>query len=598
MVNVDEADLMATGVEWDIDSLVDGEGVEGVERLLVSCEAAADALDSFRGRVAELSASEMADLMRGAAAVQDELLRAASYALLRFSVDTGDGALYQRVSEAGAQIEMKLLFVELEWAEASDRHVESLLVDDSLGFCAHHLRSMRRYKTHLLSEPEERVLTEKSVTGASAWVRLFDQLTSEIRVQAPDGQGGTEEVGLEQGLSLLASPDPGLREAAAAAVTAALEPGIGTRAYVYNTLLMDKSIEDRMRIYPSWISSRNLANEATDESVQALIDVVQSRYDIAQRWYRLKSKLLGMPLKDYDRMASVATAETSIGWTEAKDLVLDAYASFSPDLAGVAQRFFDERWIDAPLREAKRPGAFCSYTVPSHHPYVFLNWTGKARDVMTLAHELGHGCHAYLSQGQGIFHHGTPLTLAETASVFGETVTFSRMLEGTADPRVRLSLLAENIDGSVATVFRQVAMNRFENAVHADRRENGELSVERLGEHWAQSQRDMLGDSVEVTEGYKGWWSYVPHFIGTPGYVYAYAYGQLLALSVYNRYEQSGAAFVPKYLQLLGSGGSMPPEELGKLVDCDLTDPGFWDGGLTIVEQQLIQAEEAAAQLD
>ncbi|MDG2261032.1 MAG: M3 family oligoendopeptidase, partial [Actinomycetota bacterium] len=512
----------------------------------------------------------MADLMRGAAAVQDELLRAASYALLRFSVDTGDGALYQRVSEAGAQIEMKLLFVELEWAEASDRHVESLLVDDSLGFCAHHLRSMRRYKTHLLSEPEERVLTEKSVTGASAWVRLFDQLTSEIRVQAPDGQGGTEEVGLEQGLSLLASPDPGLREAAAAAVTAALEPGIGTRAYVYNTLLMDKSIEDRMRIYPSWISSRNLANEATDESVQALIDVVQSRYDIAQRWYRLKSKLLGMPLKDYDRMASVATAETSIGWTEAKDLVLDAYASFSPDLAGVAQRFFDERWIDAPLREAKRPGAFCSYTVPSHHPYVFLNWTGKARDVMTLAHELGHGCHAYLSQGQGIFHHGTPLTLAETASVFGETVTFSRMLEGTADPRVRLSLLAENIDGSVATVFRQVAMNRFENAVHADRRENGELSVERLGEHWAQSQRDMLGDSVEVTEGYKGWWSYVPHFIGTPGYVYADAYGQLLALSVYNRYEQSGAAIVPKYLQLLGSGGSMPPEELGKLVDCDL----------------------------
>jgi len=598
MVNMDGADLMATDVEWDIDSLVDGEGADGVERLLASCGTGADSLDRFRGRVAELTAAEMGDLMRGAAEVQDELLRAASYSSLRFAVDTSDGALYQRVSEAGAQIEMKLLFVELEWAEASDSHVESLLADPSLEFCAHHLRAMRRYRTHLLSEPEERVLTEKSVTGASAWVRLFDQLTSEIRVDAPDGKGGTDDVGLEQGLSLLASPDPALREAAAAAVTAAIEPGIGTRAYVYNTLLMDKSIDDRMRTYPSWISSRNLANEATDESVQALIDVVQSRYDIPQRWYRLKSKLLGMPLKDYDRMASVATAETSIGWSDAKDLVLDAYASFSPDLAGVAQRFFDERWIDAPLRDAKRPGAFCSYTVPSHHPYVFLNWTGKARDVMTLAHELGHGCHAYLSRGQGIFHYATPLTLAETASVFGETVTFSRMLEGTTDPRVRLSLLAENIDGSIATVFRQVAMNRFENAVHLDRRENGELSVERFGEHWAQSQRDMLGDAVEVTDGYKGWWSYVPHFIGTPGYVYAYAYGQLLALSVYNRYEQSGAAFVPKYLELLGSGGSMPPEELGKLVDCDLTDPGFWDGGLAIVEQQLIQAEEAAAQLD
>jgi len=377
-------------------------------------------------------------------------------------------------------------------------------------------------------------------------------------------------------------------------VTDGLAPGIGTRAYVFNTLLQDKSVDDRMRSYPSWISSRNLANEASDTSVEALVEAVQARYDIPQRWYRLKSQILGHRLKDYDRMASVASAESHIGWTSAKELVLDAYASFSGELADIARKFFDERWIDAPVREAKRPGAFCSYTVPSHHPYVFLNWTGKSRDVLTLAHELGHGCHAYLSRGQGIFHYSTPLTLAETASVFGETVTFGRLLETTSDPNERLTLLAESIEGSIATVFRQTAMNRFEHMAHTARREEGELSVERFGDLWEKSQADMLGDTVELTAGYRNWWSYVPHFIGTPGYVYAYAYGQLLALSVYRRYEQSGDDFVPRYLRLLSAGGSLPPVELGRIVGCDLADPGFWDGGLQIVEEQLNMAETAA----
>jgi oligoendopeptidase F len=257
-------------------------------------------------------------------------------------------------------------------------------------------------------------------------------------------------------------------------------------------------------------------------------------------------------------------------------------------------RVFDERWIDGPVRPGKRGGAFCSYGVPSVHPYVMLNDTYLRRDVLTLAHELGHGVHAALGSRQGVFHMATPLTLAETASVFGETLVFGRLLEASPTPESRLALLAESIEGSIATVFRQVAMNRFEHLVHTARREEGELSVDRIGELWAQSQDELLGDAVEVTEGYRSWWSYVPHFIASPGYVYAYAYGQLLALAVYGRYEELGDAFVPDYLALLGAGGSRSPEELGQIVGVDLADPGFWDKGLDLVERKLDAAEAAA----
>ena len=380
-----------------------------------------------------------------------------------------------------------------------------------------------------------------------------------------------------------------------------MQPGIRTRAFVLNTLLADKSIDDRMRHFSSWIASRNLSNEASDESVQALVEAVQGRYAIAQRWYTLKAQLLGIPkLADYDRMASVGEVESQVGWAEAKALVLDAYGSFSGELADIAREFFDNPWIDAPARPGKRPGAFCAYTVPSHHPYLLLNWTSRRRDVLTLAHELGHGLHAYLARGQGVFHQTTPLTLAETASVFGETVTFGRLLETVTDPAERLTLLASNLEDQIATVFRQIAMNRFEDAMHTARREEGELSVERFGELWADSQTAMLGDSVEVTDGYRSWWSYIPHFIATPGYVYAYAYGQLLALSVYARYERRRSGFVSSYLDLLRAGGSKSPEELGAMVGVDLADPGFWDRGLDIIERRLeatIDAATAAGRL-
>ena len=293
-------------------------------------------------------------------------------------------------------------------------------------------------------------------------------------------------------------------------------------------------------------------------------------------------------------MAAVTQDNEQVGWPEAKRIVLDAYSSFSGELGAIVDRFFDERWIDGPVRPGKRGGAFCSYGVPSVHPYVLLNYTHLRRDVLTLAHELGHGVHAALGAKQGVFHMATPLTLAETASVFGETLVFGRLLEASPTPESRLSLLAESIEGSIATVFRQVAMNRFEHLVHTPRRDEGELSVERFGALWAQSQEELLGDAVEVTEGYSSWWSYVPHFIASPGYVYAYAYGQLLALAVYGRYEEEGAGFESDYVELLSAGGSKSPEELGEIVGVDLADPGFWDKGLDLVERKLDAAEQAA----
>ncbi|MGO9872577.1 MAG: M3 family oligoendopeptidase [Acidimicrobiia bacterium] len=586
-------DLSANDIVWDLSPLLPAPDDAGLEELLAAADATADKLAGFHGRVDSLDADGLVEFMRGLADVHDLIGRAGSFVGLDFAADTTDpqrGARMQKVDERSAVISTKLLFFELEWAELTDQQVEALLADERLGFAAHHLRAARRYRPHLLTEPEEVVLTEKSVTGRSAWERLFDEQVSAITLEL-DGETST----LEAGLARLHAPDRAVRQAAAAAVTEGLQPGLRTRAFVLNTLLADKSIDDRMRHFGSWIASRNLANEASDESVQALVEAVQSRYAIPQRWYTLKAQLLGIDkLADYDRMASVGGVESEVGWDSARDLVLDAYGSFSGELADTARQFFDNPWIDAPARPGKRPGAFCAYTVPSHHPYLLLNWTSRRRDVLTLAHELGHGLHAYLAREQGVFHQGTPLTLAETASVFGETVTFGRLLETVTDPAERLTLLASNLEDQIATVFRQVAMNRFEHAMHTARREEGELSVDRFGEIWYQTQNAMLGDSVEVTDGYRCWWSYIPHFIGTPGYVYAYAYGQLLALSVYARYEQEGSAFVSNYLDMLRAGGSKSPQELGAMVGVDLGDPGFWDRGLDIIQRRLDATIEAA----
>ncbi|HYN33520.1 MAG TPA: M3 family oligoendopeptidase [Ilumatobacteraceae bacterium] len=589
------ADLTAAEVAWDIDTILP-EGASPSD-LFDRADALADSLTALRGRVGELDATDLAAAMHTLADLQDLMSRASYHAMLAFTTATDDparGAAMAAAQERSTAIGTKLIFFDLEWAAADDDHAASVLIDPGLAFCRHHLENLRLARPHLLTEAEETIVAEKSQTGFSAWVRLFDELSSAITVDLPTELGGSG-LPLMQAASMLQHPDRSVRQQVASGITAGLEPGLRTRAYVFNTLLLDKSVDDRLRHYDSWVSSRNLANEASDESVQALVDAVVDNYSIAQRWYTLKAKVLGIDrLADYDRMASVATADREIGWSEGTQIVRDAYASFSPELASIVDRFIDESWIDAPLRPGKRGGAFAAGVSPSHHPYVLLNWTSKSRDVATLAHELGHGVHFYLAREQGIFHQNVPLTVAETASVFGETVTSNRLLSMIEDPNERFALLATTLEDSIATVFRQIAMNRFEHACHTARRDEGELSVERFGDLWAHSQQAMLGNSVEVTEGYRSWWSYVPHFMGSPGYVYAYAYGQLLALSVYARYQEEGDAFVPAYLDLLRAGGSKSPEDLARIVDCDLTDPNFWRNGLKIVEGQLTAAEDAA----
>ena len=600
MAAPDSTDPELQAAAWDLEPLVAGDGPDGVERRLAEALQRAQTFAAdYAGKLEQLDSAGLREAMQELAAIYDLVGRAGSYAALRFATDTadpGNGALLQLAQERGTAIETTLLFFELEWAALTDERAEQLLAREGLDFCAHHLRNVRRYREHLLSEPEEKILSEKSLTGAGAWTRLFEELTSAIEVELP-GAGGedSEMVALDVALSQLALADRERRRTAAEAVTVALAPGLRTRAFLFNTLLADKGVDDRLRSYPHWLAARNLANEASDQSVQALIDAVRGRYEIPRRWYRLKARLLGVErLADYDRMASVTEDEASFSYAQAREIVLDCYSSFSPELGDVARAFFEQRRIDAPVRPAKRGGAFCASAVPTVEPYVLLNFTSRRRDVLTLAHELGHGVHFALAARQGIFHQSTPLTLAETASVFGETIVFERLLSEDSSPASRLALLAENLEDTIATVFRQVAMNRFEDFVHTARREEGELSVERFGELWADSQHELLGDSVEVTEGYRSWWSYIPHFIGTPGYVYAYAYGQLLALSVYERYEQLGAELVPQYLELLAAGGSKSPEELGQIVGIDLADPGFWDAGLDLVERQLQQAEAAA----
>jgi oligoendopeptidase F len=446
--------------EWDLTPLVDGDQEAGVQRQLAAAkERAVRFAQAHAGRVAELDADGLRSAMRELAEVSELIGKAANYASLRFSTDTADaarGAQLQLVQERAIEIETLLLFFDLEWAALADDRAEALLTAPEMDFCAHHLRSARRYRPHLLSEPEEKILAEKSVTSSAAWSRLFSEQTSALRVPLEG-----EHVSLELAMSRLLSADREQRRTAAEAVTVALEPGLRARAFIYNTLVYEKSVDDRLRSFPHWLAARNLDNQASDESVMALISAVRARYDIPQRWYRLKAQLLGLPqLADYDRSAPLESEDTVFSYGEARDLVLDTYSDFSSEAGALARRFFDEHWIDAPVRPNKRSGAFCAYTVPSVHPYVMLNFTARRRDVQTMAHELGHGLHAALARPQGVFHQSTPLTLAETASVFGETLVFGRLLDRASSDSERLGLLAERLDGMVATVFRQMASCR------------------------------------------------------------------------------------------------------------------------------------------
>jgi oligoendopeptidase F len=586
----------AEEVAWDLGDLYESADDPRIESDVAEAEVDAAAFrELYHGKVGELDAAELAAAVTEHERIESAVVRPLTYAHLNFATNMADptrGALVARLGEKAAALDTQLLFFALEWAAVPDHAAEALLADEVLDHWRHHLRSLRKFRPYLLTEPEEKVVTEKTVSGVSAWSRLYEEQLGALRVSI-DG----DELSLETAMARLYEPDRDVRRVASDAITESLGPGLRTRTFVFNTILLDKSIDDRLRGYPTWISSRNLANETTDEAVDALVEAATSRYDVPQRYYRLKARLLGLDqIEHFDRFAPVGSDGDKTSWDEARQIVVDAYSDFSDETGEIIARFFDDRWIDGPVRPDKRTGAFCATTVPGVHPYILMNFTGDRRSVLTLAHELGHGLHGVLAQPLGYFNSSTPLTTAETASVFGEALTFERLLADEDDPRRRLDLLTGRIEDAIATTFRQIAMNRFEHAAHTERREKGELAPERISELWLEAQRALFGDSVSV-EGYGPWWSYIPHFTGSPGYVYAYAYGYLFSLAIYRRYVTDGDAMVEPYLELLRTGGSRSPEELAQLVGLDLTDPAIWASGIDALAEELDEAERLAGEI-
>lgn len=583
----------AENVHWNLADLFEAPDDPDIEKALARDIENATAFEKkYRGKVASLSPKDFAAMMRELAEYEEAAVKPEVYSYMLHSENTQDvaaGRLLARVREASAERSSHMVFFTLELAKISDEQAAALYADNEASKFRHFVEEARKFRPHHLSEPEERVLTDFSPVGNGAWVRLFDELCARVRVHVDDA-----EISIDQALALLREPDRAVRRKASAAVSDALRGDIRTRGYVFNVILQEKSIDDRLRHFPSWISSRNLSNETSDAAVQALVDAVTARYDISVRYYRVKRKLLGVDdLHEWDRYAPISDTTRDLSWDDAKELVLGSYSRFSSRAGSLIEQFFDKRWIDAALTEGKAGGAYCMPVTPHHHPYVLMNFNGKLRDALTLAHELGHGLHDRLAVKQHVFDYHPPLTLAETASVFGEALTFDRIMAEEKDPKVRLAMLCNQAEDAFATVFRQVAFNRFEDAMHSARRSEGELSVEQLGELFQEKLQAMFGDSLTLTEEHKVMWSYVSHFMHAPGYVYAYAFGNLLALSVYRRYTE-GKLSVDDYLEFLAAGGSTRPDELVKRIGMDITDPGFWDAGLTILDRTVTQIERLA----
>ena len=589
--------LKSTGAEsvrWDLSDLYKSPNDPEIEATLERELERAKAFEArYKGKVATLEPKPFAAMMRELADYEESAAKPEVYAYMLHSQNTQDpaaGRLLARVREASAERGSQMVFVSLELAQITDDHAAGLYADPEAVEYRHTVEEARKFRPHQLSEPEERVLTEFSPVGNGSWVRLFDELCARIQVDF-DGR----ELALDQALRMLWEPDREVRRRASAAVTEALRGDIRTRGYIFNVILQEKSIDDRLRHFPTWISSRNLANETSDEAVQALVDAVTGRYDVCVRYYRVKKKLLNVgDLHEWDRYAPVSETTRELTWDDAKELVLGSYLRFSKKAGALIEDFFTKSWIDAPIVPGKAGGAYCMAVTPRHHPYVLMNFTGKLRDALTLAHELGHGLHDRLAVKQNVFDYHPPLTLAETASVFGEALTFDRIMSEEEDPKVRLAMLCSQCEDIFSTVFRQVAFNRYEEAVHDGRREEGELSVEQMGEIFQEKLQAMFGDALILTDEHTVWWSYVSHFLHAPGYVYAYAFGNLLALSVYNRYLQIGPAFVDDYLEFLAAGGSTRPDELVRRIGMDITNPDFWDAGLRILDGMVTEVERLA----
>jgi oligoendopeptidase F len=586
----------AEKIEWDLSDLYDSPDdpklKEDRKNLLIRAD---DYADRYRGRVAGLSPSEFADMMTEYEGLVQTSGKIGSYSHLIWSTNTEDpalGKLLQEASELGSELSQKLVFFDVEWLRLDEDQASSMIHAPELSKWKHYLEVSRQYKKHVLGEEAEKVMSAKSVTGSRAWNRYFDETLGAARFEL-DGEEYTEQ----EVLSKLHNPDRELRKKAHVSLTKTFKKHSRSLTFIFNTLLADKYTNDKLRNYDSWIASRNLSNQTDDKTVNALIDAVTGKYELVQRYYKLKRNLLGVDkLYDYDRYAPIVKTTETVPWKDAQNIVLDAYSDFHPSMGEIAGHFFEKNWIDAAIRPGKRGGAYSASTVTSVHPYVFMNYDGQLRDVQTLAHELGHGVHQYLSRKQGELQSSTPLTTAETASVFGEMLVFNRLMESLDDPKEQLALLISKIDDTIATVFRQVSMNRFEDRIHTGRRERGELTTEQFSEYWYETQQALYGDSVTITDEYKLWWCYIPHFLHTPGYVYAYAFGELLVLALYDAYKSQNDGFADRYMNLLEAGGSDWPHELIARMDIDIRDQNFWNRGLALFESMVSRAEELAAE--
>ena len=547
--------------------------------------------------VVDVTAETLLAAMEEYEAILRASTRPSQYANLMFSADTSDaarGALLQRVSEADTAINTHLIFLDLEIGAIPQEAFDHIIQDESLAKFRHYLERERVFAKHRLTEPEETVLAEVSVTGSQAFCRLFSEITSRMMFEV-ERDGEVVQLNQSQTLTLLYEPDRDTRRAAATAITAGLQGTHHPLAFIFNTLLQHKSTMDRLRHHEYPEQSRHLDNDVDREVVQHVVDVTVANYDIVHDYYGLKRGLLGLDsLSHYDTYAPLSPSRQEIPWGEARSLVEQSFANFTPKLGDMLPPFFDRGWIDAPVRQGKQGGAFCSYSSPDLHPYVMMNYTGKPRDVMTLAHELGHAVHGLLAADHHALDFHASLPLAETASVFGEMLVFERLQEQLDDPQERLNLLAGKLEDSFATVFRQVSMFRFEQDCHRARREEGELPVERINELWKGNIQEMFGESLTLGDDYAWWWLYIPHIIHTPFYVYAYAFGELLVLSLYARYQKQGEDFIPDYLALLAAGGSKSPAAICENAGIDITQREFWQGGMDLLRAMVAQARELA----
>jgi len=586
----------AEGITWDLSDLYSGLKDKKIERDIKDLFQKSEAFEKkYRGKInsPKITPKFLLSAVKDLEEISEKIGKLLSFAYLVFAGNTGNpknGAFLQMIQEKSTEARKHLMFFELEWIKLSNKKVDSLLGNKTLSPYKHFLEQERKYKPHSLSEAEEKILDEKANTGSRAFKRLFDEILNNIRFKIRlDGK--TKSLSETEILALLYDPDRSKRKAGAKSLTLGLKENSHVLTYIFNTLVQDHSINDRLRSFEDPMDSRNLSNEINNGTLDSLMTSCEKYYDMVDTYYDLKKRLLGIKkFSDYDRYAPIFHDTTIINYKKSRETILESFKNFSPKMANIAEKFFEKNWIDAEVRDGKRGGAFSHGTVPSAHPYVFTNYTGRMRDVMTLAHELGHGVHQYLSRKQGYFQSDTPLTTAETASVFAEILVFHQLMETEKNPKTKLALICGKLEDIFATVFRQVVLTRFEEALHHARREKGELTSENINELWARANKPMFGKSVELTDDYRNWWMYIPHFIHSPFYCYAYSFGELLVLSLYSKYLNEGNEFVPRYIELLSSGGSDAPEVLLERVGVNINDPDFWQGGLNLLREMVDEA--------